>query len=174
MVGRPRSGVPRYVCPNTPGTEACGGTATNARRTDEHVRDMVLTAFESPTFMERLREPGDDGSALYAAIRADEEELEELADDFGQKRITRKEWMIARAPVQERVERNRAKLAKVSRKAVLLGFVGSFEDMQSRWEEMNDSQRRAVISAAVRAIEVRPADPRKRWDPDRFVIDWIA
>ncbi|MGW7246302.1 recombinase family protein [Streptomyces decoyicus] len=174
MVGRPRSGVPRYVCPNTPGTEACGGTATNAGRTDEHVRDMVLTAFESPTFTERLREPGDDGSALYEAIRADEEELEELADDFGQKRITRKEWMIARAPVQERVERNRAKLAKVSRKAVLLGFVGSFEDMRSRWEEMNDSQRRAVISAAVRAIEVRPADPRKRWDPDRFIIDWIA
>ncbi|MFE7540433.1 recombinase family protein [Streptomyces platensis] len=130
MVGRPRSGVPRYVCPNIPGTEACGGTATNARRTDEHVRDMVLTAFESPTFMERLREPGDDGSALYEIIRADEEELEELADDFGQKRITRKEWMIARAPVQERVERNRVKLAKVSRKAVLLGFVGSFEDMR--------------------------------------------
>ncbi|WP_438491704.1 recombinase family protein [Streptomyces asiaticus] len=174
MVGRPRSGVPRYVCPNTPGTDACGGTATNAERTDDQIRDMVLAAFESPTFMKRLREPDEDGSELYEKVRADEEELEELAQDYGNQAISRKEWMVARAPIQERLERNRARLTKVSRKAVLLGFVGSFEDMLSRWKKMNDSQRRAVITAAVRSIEVLPANPRKRWDPDRFVIDWIA
>ncbi|MER7876702.1 recombinase family protein [Streptomyces solisilvae] len=174
MVGRPRSGVPRYVCPNTPGTDACGGTATNAERTDGQIRDMVLAAFESPTFMKRLREPDEDGSELYEKVRADEEELEELAQDYGNQAISRKEWMVARAPIQERLERNRARLTKVSRKAVLLGFVGSFEDMLSRWKKMNDSQRRAVITAAVRSIEVLPANPRKRWDPDRFVIDWIA
>ncbi|AEM80992.1 recombinase family protein [Streptomyces violaceusniger] len=174
MVGRPRSGVPRYVCPNTPGTNACGGTAANAERTDDQIRDMVLAAFESPTFMKRLREPDEDGSGLYEKVRADEEELEELAQDYGNQAISRKEWMVARAPIQERLERNRARLAKVSRKAVLLGFVGSYEDMLSRWKKMNDSQRRAVITAAVRSIEVLPANPRKRWDPDRFVIDWIA
>jgi site-specific DNA recombinase len=176
MTGRPRSGVPRYVCPNVPGTEACGGTATNAAKTDKQIRDMVLAAFESPAFMKRLREPSpeDSGSELYEQIREDEEELEGLAEDFGNKAITRKEWMVARVPIQERLERNRAKLAKVSQKSVLLGFVGSYEDMQRRWKQMNDSQRRAVISAAVRAIQVLPANPRKRWDPDRFVIDWIA
>ncbi|MEU8822459.1 recombinase family protein [Streptomyces sp. NPDC048636] len=174
MVGRPRSGVPRYVCPNTPGTDACGGTATNAERTDDQIRDMVLAAFESPAFKKRLREPDEDGGELYEKVRADEEELEELAEDYGNQAISRKEWMVARAPIQERLERNRARLAKVSRKAILLGFVGSFEDMLNRWEKMNDSQRRAVITAAVRSIEVLPANPRKRWDPDRFVIDWIA
>ncbi|MFQ6194156.1 recombinase family protein [Streptomyces sp. NPDC000405] len=56
----------------------------------------------------------------------------------------------------------------------LLGFVGSYEDMLARWERMNPSQERAVISSAVRAVHVLPANPRKRWDPDRFVIDWIA
>ncbi|MEU2854056.1 recombinase family protein [Streptomyces syringium] len=174
LIGRPRSGVPRYVCPNLPGADSCGGTATNAQRTDDHVRDMVLTAFESPAFMKRLREPDGDGDEVYEKVQADEEELEELAADFGKQRISRKEWMVARAPIQERLERNRAKLAKVSSRAVLLGFVGSYEDMQDRWEKMNHSQRRAVISSAVRAVHVLPADPRKRWDPDRFVIDWIA
>ncbi|MEU1783244.1 recombinase family protein [Streptomyces abikoensis] len=174
MVGRPRSGVPRYVCPNTPGTDACGGTATIATRTDEHVRDMVLAAFDSPVFMKRLRESDEDGGELYEKVRADEEELEELASDFGARRITRKEWMVARAPIQDSLELNRAKLAKVSSKAVLLGFVGSYEDMLARWERMNPSQERAVISSAVRAVHVLPANPRKRWDPDRFVIDWIA
>ncbi|MFC5718990.1 recombinase family protein [Streptomyces gamaensis] len=173
MVGRPRAGVPRYVCPNTPGADSCGGTATNTARTDEHIRDMVLAAFDSPALRERLQEPDGDGSELYEKIRADEEELEELASEFGEKRISRKEWMVARGPIQQRLERNRAKLAKVSRKAVLLGFVGSYEDMRCRWEAMNDSQRRAVVTAAVRAVYVVPA-PGKRWDPDRFIFDWIA
>ncbi|MFE2635602.1 recombinase family protein [Streptomyces scopuliridis] len=174
MVGRPRSGTPRYVCPNTPGTEACGGTATNAERTDTHVRDMVLAALESPAFVERLRGQDDVSADLYDEIRIDEQELEELARDMGERRISRKEWMIARQPVEERLERNRAKLAKVSRVAVLMGFVGTFEDMQARWKSMNNSQRRAIITACVRSIEVRAANPQKRWDPDRFVIDWIA
>ncbi|WP_328982141.1 recombinase family protein [Streptomyces mirabilis] len=174
MSGRPRSGVPRYVCPNTPGTGACAGTATNAERTDDHVRDMVLAALESPTFMERLREQDTASTDLYDDVRADEQVLEELARDMGERRISRKEWMIARQPIEERLERNRARLAKVSRVAVLSGFVGTFEDMQARWKRMNNSQRRAIITACVRSIEVRPADPRKRWDPDRFVFDWVA
>ncbi|MFD9973801.1 recombinase family protein [Streptomyces sp. NPDC059017] len=174
MNGRPRSGVPRYVCPNTPGTDACAGTATNAERTDGHVRDMVLAALESPAFVERLRSQDNGGRELYDEIRTDEEELEELARDIGERRISRKEWMIARQPIEERLERNRGKLAKVSRVAVLLGFVGTFEDMQARWKRMNISQRRAIITACVRSIEVRPANPRKRWDPDRFVFDWVA
>ncbi len=174
MVGRPRSGVPRYVCPNTPGTEACGGTATNAKKTEDYTRDMILVALESPMFMERLRKSDADGTELYELIRVDEEELEELAADFGRQTITRKEWMMARGPIQERLERNRRKLKQVSRAAVRLGFVGTYEDMQSRWKSMNNSQRRAIVTAVVRAIHVGPADPRKRFDPDRFEPDWIA
>jgi hypothetical protein len=39
---------------------------------------------------------------------------------------------------------------------------------------MNTSQQRAIVAATVRTITVGPADLRKRWDPDRFTIDWIA
>ncbi len=174
MIGRPRSGVPRYVCPNTPGTDSCAGTAVNAERADNHVRDMVLAALESPAFIERLRDHDEPGSDLYEEVRTDEQELEELARDMGERRISRKEWMIARQPIEERLERNRARLAKVSRTGILNGFVGTFEDMQERWKKLNQSQRRAIITACVRSIEVRPANPRKRWDPDRFVFDWFA
>lgn len=174
MVGRPRSGVPRYVCPNTPGTDACAGTATNAERTDAHVRDVILTALDSPAVRERLQRPDEEGSGLYEEIRTDEEELEELARDFGNRKISRKEWMIARQSVEERLERNRAKLSKTSKATVLLDFVGTYEDMRERWEKLNDSQRRAIVTSVVRSIDVGPANPRKRWDPDRFIFDWIA
>ncbi|GLX96213.1 hypothetical protein Hesp01_41630 [Herbidospora sp. NBRC 101105] len=46
--------------------------------------------------------------------------------------------------------------------------------MLNRWKAMNVSQQRAIVAATVRTISVAPADPRKRWDPDRFAFDWIA
>ncbi|MFJ4365743.1 hypothetical protein ACIP4S_16480 [Streptomyces chartreusis] len=88
------------MCPNTPGTDACAGTATNAERTDEHVRDMMLAALESPALVRRLRGENHTGKELYDEIREDEEELEALAEDMGERRISRKEWMIARKPIE--------------------------------------------------------------------------
>ncbi|WP_431680131.1 recombinase family protein [Kitasatospora sp. KL5] len=176
MVGRPRSGVRRYVCPNTPGVASCGGTATNAERTDNHVRDMVLAALASEQFLARLskQEPSMD-EELLAEIRADEEELEELAADFGARRISRAEWMAARTPFEERLTANRARLARISPRSALAGFLGSYEDMQERWQhKLNDSQRRAIVAATVHRIDVLPASPRKKWDPDRFVFDWVV
>ncbi|MFB7618739.1 recombinase family protein [Kitasatospora sp. NPDC056181] len=176
MVGRPRSGVPRYVCPNVPGTDSCGGTATNAKRTDDHVRDMVLAALASEQFMERLSgvEPAADAE-LLAEIKADEQELEDLATDFGSRKISRAEWMAARTVFDGRLEFNRARLARITRHSVLRTFVGSYDDMHARWKDkLNDSQRRAVVGAAVHRIDVLPSDPRRKWDPDRFVFDWVA
>lgn len=174
MCGRPRSGVPRYVCPNVPGTEACGGVATNAARTDAHVRDMILTALDSPVLGARLQQQRGSDSELVGQLRADEEQLEELATAWAEREISRREWMAARTPIELRLERARSQLARQSHANVLQPFIGTFDDMLSRWEQMNVSQRRAVVGAVVHRIVVEPADPHKRWDPDRFKPDWVA
>ncbi|MEV0583028.1 recombinase family protein [Nonomuraea sp. NPDC050310] len=174
MNGRPRSGVPRYVCPNVPGSGACGGIATNAERTDTHVRDMVLTALDSPALAERIRHQSGDDDNLSELVRADEEQLEELAEAWAAREISRKEWMAARAPIDMRLEKNRAQLASLSRSSPLISFIGTADEMLARWRVMNVSQQRAIVSATVRTIAVAPANPRKRWDPDRFTFDWIA
>ncbi|MFE3455849.1 recombinase family protein [Nonomuraea sp. NPDC059194] len=174
MNGRPRSGVPRYVCPNVPGSGACGGIATNAARTDQHARDMLLTALDSPTMAERLHQDSGDDNNLADLVRADEEQLEELAQAWAAREISRKEWMAARTPIDARLDKNRAQLANLSRSSPLLPFIGTIEEMLARWEEMNVSQQRAIITATIRTITVAPADPRRRWDPDRFTFDWLA
>ncbi|MEV6983029.1 hypothetical protein AB0M95_17440 [Sphaerisporangium sp. NPDC051017] len=46
--------------------------------------------------------------------------------------------------------------------------------MLTRWQAMNVSQRRAIVAAVIRSITVATANPRKKWDPDRFTIEWIA
>ena len=174
LVGRPKSGTPRYVCPNTPGRDFCGGTATVAKRTDEHVRDMIVTALDSPVMRKRLSRQEKQDDSLNALIREDEELLEEFAVDLAERRMTRAEWIKARSVVEARLEANRAKQTRQTRTSVLAGFIGTYEDMLARWEspQMNNSQRRAIVGAVVRKILVLPAT--KKWDPDRFDFDWIA
>ncbi len=172
MNGRPRSGVPRYVCPNVPGSGSCGGVATNAHHTNIHIRDMLLTALDSPALAQRIRHDSGDDDNLAELVRADEELLEELAEAWAAREITRKEWMAARAPIDLRLNNNRAALASLSRTSPLITFIGTMQQMLTRWDAMNTSQQRAIVAATVHRITVAPAKPR--WDPDRFTIDWIA
>jgi site-specific DNA recombinase len=172
MNGRPRSGVPRYVCPNTPGGDTCGRTATNAERTDEHVRDLVLTALDSPDLADRLRRRDEVDPALIEAVRTDEAQLDELAAMWGAGEIGRGEWRTARQVIETRLARNRDKLARASVVAPLPAFVGTYEEMVDRWERLNVSQRRAIVAAVLIRVDVKPANRATRWDPWRFDPVW--
>jgi site-specific DNA recombinase len=174
MVGRPRSGVPRYVCPNTPGGPGCGGTATNAARTDDHVRDLALYALESPELAGRLRAQESLDPALLAQLSADESKAVELAQAWAEGEITRGEWQAARDVLDDRLARTRHRVARTSRTAPLIDFAGTYDDLAVRWETLPVARRRAIVGAVMEAIEVRPADPRTRWDPDRFLPTWRA
>lgn len=177
MCGRPRSGVPRYVCPNVPGTNTCGRTATNTEHTDEHVRDLVLVALSSPEMAERLRRQEDaDDPTLAATVRADEARLEELAAMWAAGEISRTEWRTARDVLDKRLEQNRAKFARAAAAAVapLSDWTGSYEDLLARWNAQSVAQQRLVVAAVLDHVDVAPADPRKRWDPDRFQPTWRA
>ncbi|MFF4128560.1 hypothetical protein [Microbispora rosea] len=134
---------------------------------------MLLTALDSPALGERIRHDGGDDDNLAEVVRADEELLEELAHAWASREISRKEWMAARAPIELRLDKNRAQLASLSRTSPLIPFVGTAQEMLTRWEAMNVSQQRAIVAAVIRTITVAPADPRKKWDPDRFTFDWI-
>jgi len=174
MVGRPKSGTPRYVCPNTPGGHTCGKMATVAERTDEHIIDMILTALDSPVMAQRLREQQPDTSGLDEEVRAGETRLEELAEAWAAGEITRKEWMAARSLLDQRTARARAQLVRRDSRAPLRAFVGTYDEMLARWQKMNVSQQRAIVGAVLRSVTVAPADRAKRWDPDRFQPEWIV
>lgn len=174
MVGRPRSGTPRYVCPNTPGGKTCGKMATVAGRTDEHVRDLILDVLDSSAMMLRLQGERPDTSGLDTEVRVYEARLEELAESWAAGEITRKEWMAARSLLEQRGGKARAQLVRRDSRAPLRAFVGTHDEMVARWQRMNVSQRRTVVSAVLRSVTVAPADPSKRWDPDRFNPEWIV
>lgn len=175
MVGRPKVGTPRYVCPNTPGGHTCGKMATVADRTDEYVRDLVLTALDSPAMGQRLYEQQPDMSGLDEEVRAGEARLEELAAAWAAGEISRKEWMAARVVLEQSVTRARAQLVRRDSRAPLRAFIGTYDEMLDRWQGFNVSQQRAVVSSVLRSIMVTPANRTKKWDPDRFQHpEWIV
>lgn len=175
MSSRPRSGTPRYVCPNMPGGKNCGGTATNGAKTDELVRDMVLAALDSPELAERLRRRAGDDDGIADRIRKAEDRLEEIAADRAADYITRAEWRAMKDVLDKQLKRDREALARSTQSRALQDFIGATpERMRLRWDDMGNGQRAAVVAAVVEKIIVHPADPRRRWDPDRFEILWRA
>lgn len=174
MVGRPRSGTPRYVCPNTPGGPGCGKLATNAARTDALVRDMVVHALATPELAQRLRDHDRPDVDLTGRIRQTEDRMAELAADYAAGELTRAEWRAARDVLDSQLRRDRDELARASRSYALATFVGGVDDLMRRWEALAVGQRRALVGACVEKIVTHPANPRKRWDPDRFEVIWRA
>ncbi|MGH3722043.1 MAG: zinc ribbon domain-containing protein [Pseudonocardiaceae bacterium] len=176
MVGRSSRGVLRYVCNKNPdgGKAACGGTFITAAPTDDRIRDLVLTALDSPEFVARLHQRDQPESDLHARIRAEEDELEALAADHGNGEISRAEWKAARAPIVARLDAARERLATSTQTTALEGFVGTLEEMGARWEWCNVSQRRAVVTAVLECVTVHPATVmgRNRIDPDRIEPRW--
>jgi site-specific DNA recombinase len=172
MRGQPRSGVRRYVCWHQPGDPVRCSTATNTSRTDELVRDLVLVALASPGLAERLRATSDADPQLPVDIRADEEQLEELAKAWANGEVTRGEWSVAREIIEARLTRNRRELSRVTTTAPIEAMVGNYDDLFKRWARMNVSQQRAVVTTVLERVDVNPANPRKKWDPERFDPVW--
>ena len=171
MVGRSSRSVLRYVCNRNPdgGKGACGRMYITAAPVDAHVRDLVLTALNSPQMVTRLRQREAPGPDLHALIRTDEDELEALAADHGTGEISRAEWKAARTPIVARLERSREQLACSTQTNALDGFAGTLEEMRARWDAANVSQRRAALAAVVEKVLVHPATGRvNRFNPDRL------
>ncbi|MBV9012624.1 MAG: hypothetical protein JO272_11340 [Pseudonocardiales bacterium] len=139
------------------------------------VRDLILTALDSPAMARRLHQQQPDISSLDEEARDNEARMEELAAAWAAGEINRKEWMTARAVLEQKVTRARTQLRRRDSRAPLRAFIGTYDEMLDRWERSNVSQRRAVVSSVLRSIMVMPADRARRWDPGRFQQpEWIV
>ena len=174
MVGRPREGVPRYICMNIPGSRRCGRMVAGCATTDEYVRDLVLVALEDPALRDRLTQQRDADPALVESAERDQRKLIELAEAWAEDALPIGEWKAARGIVEERLARTERRIARMSGPDPLSGFVGTFDEMRQRWDEKNVSQRRAVVAAVLEKVIVNPADTSIRWDRDRFEPVWRA
>ncbi len=160
LVARPRQdGVRRYVCARQPGLANCGKMARLAEPVEDVVTEAVFQALEGADLAAYIRRDDREAdAALWDAVAADEAALEDLARDYyAEKAISRPEFFAARDVLEERLERNRAAMARSSRSDVLNVVIGSGIDLRKMWTERSLDWRRAVIAAIIDHVVIEPA-----------------
>jgi site-specific DNA recombinase len=100
-----------------------------------------------------------------------ERDLEGLAEDFGTGRISRREWLAARKPLEERQSRARATVDAANGTAALTVF-RSGNDPRVVWDKLDVDRKRIVLDTLIDRIIVNPATKPGRFENDRIDVVW--
>jgi site-specific DNA recombinase len=156
----------RYGCP--PKLDGgCGGILTLAEPTEDFIVEAVLRRIEQQADL--TPDEDDPTDRLLAAIAADEQRLEQLAEAFADDPDANPlELRAAGARIRRRISESRAQVAQ----AVTTARVAEPLAVRPAWAGYDLSQRRGVLTSMVERIVVGAAKPGPRFDPTRFHITW--
>lgn len=180
LVGRPRNGVPRYVCPNVPGGKSCGKIAANAARVDEAVREKLLVYLDSSDFARMLRsaqrsasKTDESATRLSDQLVQDRARLTEIGDDYADRLISRVEFRRLTERVQERIADAERQLTNAEQSTPMLALADQANSLRRAWDRMSIDERRVVVHAVADEIIVDPAPPPKnQWNAERIRPQW--
>jgi DNA invertase Pin-like site-specific DNA recombinase len=177
MVARPRDdGSRRYVCATGPGNVGCGKTYQLAEPLEQFIKEAVLYRLDS-TDLTRARiaraSDGPGADEVEKELEADRHQLDELAEMYGRREMTAREWMAAKAPIQQRISRNERRMGTFAGTSSLDGYVGHGDALRGQWDALTPARQRAIVSALVESIVIGPAvRGRNRFDPTRITPNW--
>lgn len=165
---------PMQTARRTNGTRTYRCLSCYAMVTAEPLEELVveallrrLDAAELPVADRPTTTSGDSLDAL-------EGELEALADDMGAGRITRAEWMAARAPLLDRIDAARAAVVAAAGAAPLAGMTKKGA-VRKAWPDLDLGRRQAILDLLVDAVVVARATRRgPGLDPERIDVRWKA
>lgn len=142
---------------------------------EELVTEAVLLRLDSPEFAQAWDAHAEDAEVAGPAgeLEADQVLLDELATAYGQRQITLRELLKARAPIEARIEQARKQLSRAGGKVSLREFAGHSARLRDAWDGMAVSRRQAVIAAVLERVTIGPGvRGRARFDPDRVTPTW--
>ena len=156
----------------------CGKTFQLAEPLEQLIKEAILYCLDSPDFAHTLAVKASDdiGSAeLEQELEADRHRLDELAEMYGLKEMTAREWMSAKAPIQQRISENERRLGAVTGTSALDGYVGHGDALRRQWDALSPSRQRAIVSALLESVVIGPAvRGRNVFDPTRVTPNWRA
>lgn len=177
LVSRPTADRTRcYVCAKGPGSGGCGRMSVRAQALEEFVIKSVLYRLDSPDFAAALA--GTPAAPDVERVRVEVEEaqaqLAQLAQDYyGERVITRGEFLAARSPLEARLQNAQKQLAKLSHSSAVSEYVGDADLLRERWADLPLTGQHAIVAAVLDHLVVRPARRGyNRFTPDRFTPVW--
>ncbi|MDP9264664.1 MAG: recombinase family protein [Chloroflexota bacterium] len=165
-----------YDCSSGPGRPNCGKVSVVAEELEALVSAAVWHAIDGPKLaaaIARTRRGRDSEDGLIERIRADEDQLGELADMWAGKKIAASEWLRAREAIEARVAGARARLATQERSAAVAEFIGKPGQLEREWDTLTVERRRAVVRTVLDRVTVQPAARgANRFAADRVGLVW--
>jgi site-specific DNA recombinase len=176
----------RYLCPPTTTGLGCGGVSVDRAHLEDTVTEALAKALAGPGLDRALAASTEDADAALAQqVAADEDALDELDHDYRVLRIIkdRRLYLNRLHELQERIARNRRRLANLAAKGALAAR--EHEDdvaaMRAQLDGIGLDRLRAVADAVLEAVVVYPAGISvngrgtrggRRFDPDRVDYSW--
>jgi len=171
-------GRPAYRGRRRPGREA-QQVSIAAEPLERYVVQAVSLALDDQLFTAKLEERRERQTEL-PDLNELEEQLELLAEDFGNGRISRREWLAAREPIMSRLDDGRqAILADATTERVQPEI-----DLLTRWSDLSILDQATILRSVLDGVLIQPAASRGgpqplvhglgRIDLDRVVLRWLV
>lgn len=176
LFSSPRRTTRRYVCQSGPDHGGCGRLTVTADALERLISDAVIYRLDTPALADALtgRAAKDEQTAAVAErLSVDRAQLDELAGAYATTKITMREWMTARKPIESRIADAERRLSRATRTDALHGLVGHGDVLRTQWAGLNLSRQHAIVSAILDHAVIAPGAPGVRaLDPDRVAPVW--
>lgn len=164
---RTDQGKPRYYCRH------CRGTIVSSGPLDRLVAEMIFDAVDHPRLADTLHAGTPDTTSKIDELLALETDLETLAHELGEGRLTLPEWKLARAGIDRRITVLRSELDAHHQAEHLAPWAGRPGALRAAWNDLTGQEQRAIVAALFDRIEIRPARRGlNTFDPDRVHPVW--
>ena len=157
----------QYACDKASG-HGCGSNSVHAERVEEIVVGLALGAVANTDLRAAASRRLETSSAeLVAQLGADRQMLDDLAADFGARRITRPEWLAASDPIRARISDAESELGRADD----VEHVPSGDVDADRWATLEFDEQRAVIGALFDRVTIAKGKRGRTFDPARVLLD---
>ncbi len=94
---------------------------------------------------------------------------------YGRKEMTAREWMAAKAPIQQRISETERRLGAATGTSALDGYLGHGDALRRQWDALSSLPTTSDCLRSLESIIIGPAvRGRNVFDPTRVTPNWRA
>lgn len=176
MYSAARGPTRRYECRSGPDHGGCGRLTVVADPVERLVADLVLYRLDTPELADALagKASSDQRAQELTEVHIQaQQQLSELAEAYAANQLSMNEWMIARKPIQQRLEHAERQLGRLTHSTALAGLVGNGAELGRSWSTLNLDRQHAIVKALIDHVAINPAARgATAFDPARVAVTW--
>lgn len=171
-----------YRCPSSSNHNGgCGGVTIDATRTENHLRDKVLTVLDSKEFAAAIKraikaEGSREFREAHALLARKRARLTDVETMFREDELEPREYKRLRDPLRDDIARLERQVNEAQGATVVpVHLVGTGAALAVAWEHMTVAERRDVFTLVLDRVVIDGTTRGKRWNADRVhpEVRWL-